>query len=105
MRKMFPIIGTVALYLVLGATPAWAHQEHCHTPGADGKLADAPDVKTKKACVAKGGTWFHHHQHCHKTAEGKMVDIPGTKDQQACEAKGGTWNDHGHDEKAPEVKK
>jgi hypothetical protein len=87
----------MTLALGLGAN-ALAHEEHCHTKGADGKLEDAPDAKTKKDCLAKNGLWEHHHAHCHKTdAAGKLQDIKGPKDEKACTAKGGTWVDHGHE--------
>ena len=49
--------------------------------------------------TAKGGTWFHHHQHCHKAdAAGKMIDLKDGKDEKTCTDKGGTWTDHGHGE-------
>lgn len=86
-------------FCVLGlAGGAWAHKEHCHVKGADGKLADEAGVKTQKACEARGGTWQHHHLHCHKAgADGKMADYAEAKDQKACEAAGGKWTDHGHE--------
>lgn len=103
MRKQLACIGTFALALCLSGTSAFAHEEHCHLKGADGKLEDAKDVTTKKACTQKGGTWFHHHQHCHKAdtaGTGKMVDVKDAKDEKACTEKGGTWTDHGHDKAA-----
>lgn len=99
MRKR--LVAVTALFLGLFAGPALAHEEHCHTKDAQGNLADNSDAKTKKACDAKGGTWFHHHQHCHKAdAGGKMIDVKGAKDQKACEAQGGSWTDHGHETSA-----
>lgn len=93
------------LALCLISAPALAHDEHCHTKDPGGQLADAKDTTSKKACTAKGGTWFHHHQHCHKAeADGKMTDLKDAKDEKACTAKGGTWTDHGHtqaDQAAP----
>lgn len=97
MQASLTKLGPFALTLCLFAAPALAHEEHCHLKEADGKLGDAKDVTSKKACATKHGTWFHHHQHCHKAeADGKMTDIKDAKDEKACTAKGGTWTDHGH---------
>lgn len=86
----------MALFLPVAS---WAHEDHCHVKGDDGKLADAKDAKDKKGCTAKGGTWFHHHTHCHAPgADGGIADVPAAKDEKSCAAKGGTWTDHGHDE-------
>ena len=100
MQKLLTMLTIPGFLLGLGIAPALAHDEHCHTKDAQGTLTDAPDAKTKKACEAAAGTWFHHHQHCHKAdAGGKMIDIKDAKDQKGCEAKGGRWTDHGHDQK------
>lgn len=98
MTRTLMAIGLTAL---LGSS-ALAHEEHCHLKSADGKLADAPDVKDKKSCQAKGGVWEHHHEHCHKmSAEGKATDYPAAKTEKACSAAGGKWSDHGHDAATP----
>lgn len=94
------LLGLGLMMLVGGG--ALAHEEHCHIKGADGKLVDAPDVKDKKACQAKGGQWLHHHEHCHKAgADGKMADYPKAKTEKACTTAGGTWSDHGHEMTTP----
>ncbi len=101
MRERLTSVAVNALILCLFTGSALAHEEHCHTKDAQGSLADNSDAKTKKACDAKGGTWFHHHQHCHKAdAGGKMTDVKGAKDQKSCDAQGGSWTDHGHEASA-----
>lgn len=53
MRKQLVYIGTFALTLFLSVPSAFAHEEHCQCKSAEGKLEDAKDVTTKKACTQK----------------------------------------------------
>jgi hypothetical protein len=91
----------VALASISLSSPLWAHREHCHKKGDDGKLIDMTAYKDEKSCEEAGGSWKHHHSHCHKTgADGKMIDFPEAKNEKACVKAGGTWSDHGHEESA-----
>jgi hypothetical protein len=96
--KTIQLLALPALLVALAAGPARAHDDHCHIKGPDGKITDAKEHKTKKACEAKGGAWEHHHEHCHKAGtDGKMADHPAAKDKKACETAGGKWSDHAHE--------
>lgn len=94
MKKSISLLALAALF---ASTPLFAHEAHCHLKEG-GKLIDSKDIKDEAACKAKGGTWRHHHDHCHKAGvDGKMVDLADAKTEKDCTTKGGKWSDHGHE--------
>lgn len=96
--KKSHILFTVFLALFAWNVSSFAHEEHCHKKGEDGKLVDWDEHKDEKSCEAAGGVWEHHHEHCHKAgADGKMADFPSAKNKKACAKAGGQWTDHGHE--------
>lgn len=87
----------LGLALSLGTASAFAHEQHCHAKGEDGKWTDLKDVKDEAGCKEKNGVWKHHHMHCH-SADGKHTDIKEAKTEKACKKAKGEWSDHGHEE-------
>jgi hypothetical protein len=81
--------------MFLIASGAFAHGSHCHKKNEDGSLSDFPGAATRKACVAQGGVWLHHHPHCHQKGD-THADLPNLKTRKECLAEGGVWSDHAH---------
>ena len=64
MRLFMTIAAGIFLYQPLSFAGSKKSKGHCEIE-KDGKVIDLDDVKSRKKCKKKGGTWVKEHGHGH----------------------------------------